>query len=737
VRRVLRDVWGRDAIRTFLELFALAGLAITEPILSAFGDSPETFVFHGSDRADIIWFAVLVAFVPALVLWAIEQGLRLINPVAGRVAHLVFAGGLIALLCIRIGRQQDLLSGPALAVVAVLVGVAAVLAFHRFTAARQWLAIMCVAPIAFIGLFLLSSPASALLRSQDVAAAEVTVREPRSVIMIVWDEWPVNSIIGADGRIDERLFPNLAALANDGVWFRNATTVANATTSAVPALLSGRDPVDGLAPVASDHPENLFTLLADRMDLEVKESVTALCPRSFCDDPFVDSPAASHRKESPTVTSRATGLHAILDDAKALYRSMISVDGEVDGPQGFVEETSTRSTSTTRPQQTSAAVNEAAGQSDRNRGFPVLELAGFEGLLESIERNEKPTLHYLHLQFPHSPYRFLPDGRVYSNTAFGFADILGDRAPDPYDADAARQRLVLQVGYLDTLVGRLVKRLRATGLYDESIVTITSDHGAGFVPGKPNRSLGSEVAPELYPDLLYVPLIMKAPGLTEGETRDDNVMSIDVLPTLADLLGVDLPWQVDGRSLLGQERRSPEKHFFPVREGGPGPGGGFGGPADLGDRTRFDGEEYLARNLDRHLDTLFRGSNAEHRVFDIADGGDLVGTQITEIGTTGAGAETVTIDRLSTLRTGGDQAVVPVHVVGRVEPVRDGLTVAVVIDGVVAGVGPVFDDGARPGTIDIMLDPALVSAGGHEVQVYSVVGRRGAWRLAPLRLDES
>lgn len=48
--------------------------------------------------------------------------------------------------------------------------------------------------------------------------------------------------------------------------------------------------------------------------------------------------------------------------------------------------------------------------------------------------------------------------------------------------------------------------------------------------------------------VLWVPLLVKTPGEAEGEVIDDNVESVDVLPTIAELLGVDLPWEVDGVS---------------------------------------------------------------------------------------------------------------------------------------------------------------------------------------------
>ena len=98
----------------------------------------------------------------------------------------------------------------------------------------------------------------------------------------------MQTILNRDGHIDPELYPNFAALAADGVWYRNTTTAANYTTYAVPANLTGRVPEDNRSAVASEHPENLFTMLAGQFDLDVIETVTKLCPTSLCDDELVD-----------------------------------------------------------------------------------------------------------------------------------------------------------------------------------------------------------------------------------------------------------------------------------------------------------------------------------------------------------------------------------------------------------------------------------------------------------------
>ena len=129
-------------------------------------------------------------------------------------------------------------------------------------------------------LFLAFSPVSRLLESPpEPRLAQVPAEAP--VVMVVLDELPTVSLLRSDGELDAVRYPNFARLAEDATWFRNATTVHEWTTGAVPPMLTGQRP-DGL-PLFIDHPNNLFTLLGGAYDLNVHESQTHLCPPSLCD----------------------------------------------------------------------------------------------------------------------------------------------------------------------------------------------------------------------------------------------------------------------------------------------------------------------------------------------------------------------------------------------------------------------------------------------------------------------
>ena len=121
--------------------------------------------------------------------------------------------------------------------------------------------------------------------------------------------------------------------------------------------------------------------------------------------------------------------------------------------------------------------------------------------------------------------------------------------------------MILQAGYADAYIGQVLDRLRETHLYEDSIVVVAADHGVGLTPGGPRRIVSAEDE-AAFPDVLYAPLLIKAPGLGAGEISDADAETVDILPTLVDLLGVELPWSVDGISLLSSRHEDDRRTFF-------------------------------------------------------------------------------------------------------------------------------------------------------------------------------
>ena len=148
----------------------------------------------------------------------------------------------------------------------------------RSPAFRSFLSISLALP----ALALVSFVATVPLAVDDRQGADVDVATRTPVILIVMDEFAVSSLWGGDGSIDAVRYPNFARLAQKATWYPRATTVADYTTDAVPAILTGRNPKAGELPTLADHPDNLFTLLGERFGIHAQEQVTRLCPARYC-----------------------------------------------------------------------------------------------------------------------------------------------------------------------------------------------------------------------------------------------------------------------------------------------------------------------------------------------------------------------------------------------------------------------------------------------------------------------
>lgn len=102
------------------------------------------------------------------------------------------------------------------------------------------------------------------------------------------------------------------------------------------------------------------------------------------------------------------------------------------------------------------------------------------------------------------------------------------------------------VPHLDAEMGAFLDELRSRGLYEESLIVVTSDHGEEF------REHGRFIHSQPYDETIGVPLFIKYPGSWAAGTRVAEVVeTVDILPTILDHLGIDPPASAQGESLLG------------------------------------------------------------------------------------------------------------------------------------------------------------------------------------------
>jgi hypothetical protein len=611
---------------------------------------------------------VIVAAAVPLAMWAVERLVGRLHRGAATALHLVALGTLTFAFAVQ--ALRPIASGWLLLVIAAGLGVAFAVLRWRVETVGTWLRFAALGPVAFVALFLLSSPTSRLLDPSE-AAADTEVGRPAPVVMLVFDELPLASVMRSDGTIDAELFPNLAELAGEAHWFRNATTLSSSTWHAAPALVTGQRPEDGTGPVAADHPESLFTLLGRPYEFNVVESVSRICPADLCE------------------AEGSAGLGAIVWDASEVLRSRLSYSGDTGDAV--------------------AVMVEAQGGDDGLADFAQNQPARFEAFTDGIT-DARPALHYLHVLLPHVPFRYLPSGAVYDGPNPDLGRIEDEWTGEEWLVDLGRQRHLLQLGYVDTLLGEVIATLRERDIYDDALVVVTSDHGVSFRPGEPIRGLqGQQLDADVLADLAWIPLLVKEPGQTEGAVHDENVLTIDVLPTIADVVDVEIPWEVDGRSALGAARTDPAKPFLRTDATG------FG--VDLGDEVRVDEvadlDDVRANGVDNFLDAV----GDPDRWWRTGPRADLVGASVAAVG-----------DSLVALHpelTGTDGDVepgsgeVPALLRGIVDGVAAGEPLAVAVNGTIAATAPAIGFGDRA-IFAVVVSDTHFHDGANDIAVYRI-----------------
>lgn len=145
--------------------------------------------------------------------------------------------------------------------------------------------------------------------------------------------------------------------------------------------------------------------------------------------------------------------------------------------------------------------------------------------LDWLAKNYRSTFFlWMHLYDPHYPYR----------------------PPAPYDEQYKDRLYDGEIAFADSQVGRLISFLKAKGLYGNTLIVLTGDHG---------ESLGEHGEKThgffLYNATLHVPVILHLPGREVAARVIPELVSLtDLMPTVLQALELEVPEQVQGRSLL-------------------------------------------------------------------------------------------------------------------------------------------------------------------------------------------
>lgn len=354
-----------------------------------------------------------------------------------------------------------------------------------------------------------------------------------------------------------------------------------------------------------------------------------------------------------------------------------------------------------------------------------------EAWIRSIRGGKRPGFWLKHVLLPHGPWMFLPSGKrsrpSVKDPVPGMASVRG--FGDPGLTNFNRQRYMLQLGFADRELGKLLDRLERTKLLDRALLVVTADHGFAWEVGvKDRRKVTQSNVDEVGPQ----PLFIKSPGQRRGVVNRAYVRTIDIVPTMADILGLRINWRHDGRSAFSSATRRrrvvrlPNRAFTRIVKISAA-GLERRRRANLRRQTRLFGSGAQSKLVfGDAFATLYRA--VPHR--------ELLGRPLASLarakrGRLRASLATARLTRSVNLRS----ALLPNQVAGSLRGGRRGARrdVAVAVNGVVQSVGHSFYlAGSRTESFSVLVPETVLRQGRNDVRVFALSKRGRGVVLSPL-----
>lgn len=519
-----------------LHIFVLTSFAIAQPVYDRLSQR-LSFLTDQNIPNMAVWILVLflsICLPTTLILFEVVA--QCFSRKARDVLHSAVIFVLLVLSALFLLVRFDMIPGSVL--LALSLAIASVGTWRYFESSR----VRAMATLAAPGIILF--PFLFLIQFQNAqvkigpSASRSPQWKPVPVVLVVFDEFCGSTLMTPDREIDAARFPNFAALAQQTTWFRNASSVNPNTDQAIPAILSGRLPMLDFRPNPSDLPQNLFSVLHLAGDYEVAafEPVTNLAP--------LDLSTATEIRDSHGLWTQTGVLFEVLSTVylfqitPAEYRTELPLI-----PRTWFGMRDSR------------LVNRQLHRGAFNYGWNDQRHEQYQHFLECLDDASDSTLFFGHFLLPHVPWCYLPSGGHYmlDDNRWELCVDNGNETANESIATQNQQRYLLQVMYVDHLVGKLLERLKEVGLLERCLLIVTADHGTSFRVGQPRRALvtGNEV------DILSVPLFVKLPQQTKGQVSDRPVEAVDLLPTIAEVIGMTLEGAADGWSVFDLTR--PER----------------------------------------------------------------------------------------------------------------------------------------------------------------------------------
>lgn len=499
-------IWG--------EVAGAWAISLAWPVYSNIASGPEALTSYGLRRLDLLVLIVVVSLLGPLVITLWELVIRrLFGEPARRGVHGLVIGSLLALVV-----WQWLVDRESATLIRTLLPLALALlvawSYLRTELIRNFALMLSFATIVVIGVFAFDYPVKEEVLPHEAKASTPAVDAETPVVIVVFDELPLAALQKPDGRIDPR-FPTFAMLARKANWYPDTVAISDQTLYALPAILTGTDPEprgsqEPPAPGVANYPDSICRIAGEGgYDLHAYEPITDLCERSW-----------GLGTRLTATLRRALGTDA--PDQEQL------LPGDLQRKIG-------------------RAINAPFEQPPTEIGKGRKE--AFRDFTENLPARKR-SLSVLHSILPHVYWMYLPDGRTYPTfRAVGETQLTSPASDGEIARDA--QQMMLQLEFTDRELGRLVRKMKSDGTWDEALFVVTADHGAAFQNGGSRRMVN--VVNDGW--ILPVPLFIKYPGQQHGQVIPGTIDGRDIAPTVLGQLGLDPPEGMVGRDLSGRSRQ--------------------------------------------------------------------------------------------------------------------------------------------------------------------------------------
>jgi hypothetical protein len=705
---------------SFLHIFGLWGIAVVQPLFDLFARYGDFFVAHEAQPADVVLLAGLLSVGLPLLLVLLIFVVGSISHQAKAAVHHVLLGALMMLFVLWILKGLQIQSDILLIVLAALLSTAFLYSYVLIPLVRDAMTWLAITVVVFPIIFLTLSPVKQLIFPSQVASYSTQMgKQDIPIVFIIFEEIPLVSLLDENHVIDSQRYPNFSQLSQTAHWFRNYTVNAPSTSLSVSSILTGKYAIKDHLMVAASYPYSMFSILAPHYRVAAEGLSKGIVPVEL--------------KISPTEPSRRAmvgQLSMMLLDMSVVYLHMILPSHIASNLPPVTDNWNHFFVSSNLPDPSSSKEAKEKNNTNRFSGkwYPgKSKKQDFDAFIASITNQPKLTLYYLHAGIAHNPWLLAPSGRwygpisvlgfrrdgAYVNSLFGFG---GKRwSSDKWLVNQGYQRHLFEVSRADAMVGEVMSRLKSLDMFEQSLIVITSDHGASFKPGSRTRGTPA-TAPG---DTMPVPFIIKLPYQKEGVTSDANAEAIDVLPTIADILDMELPAPVDGQSMFdtSMPKRDTKTMVYSAQSG------------KLEQLVVSATNDIKYERLQNKLAIFGSGHTRPNGYYAIGPFASLVGRKPGDIPILDNEGESLTIefkqrDVFKQVDIGSTNFI-PIYVSGTVlkgAPANKKVNLAIAVNGTVQAVTQTFSEepGVTPSFYAMLPEHVLVN-GSNKIDFYAIV----------------